>query len=171
MTKESRSRIMLRWGIAGGSALGSAAVIRIRGFSNGHRFRVLHSTGSSVESPAARDFWSAAGSPETAAVATHGQLTSCGLFGSTWVVTTLHSSGPAEIGTFDCKSDAACRDGWPSHDLKTFSWQFAPAGFMLEFQSKTGQLISYYDGDAIITFDVTTNAFQPPRCMPRDTCR
>jgi hypothetical protein len=103
--------------------------------------------------------WAGTNSTQARTVASHGQITSCFLVGKTWVVTTTHSSGPPEIGTLYCGTNATCLNGWATHQLTAFTWHIAPAGAMLRLLHLTGSSIQFYDGQNVISFNTQTRRF------------
>lgn len=91
----------------------------------------------------------------------HGALQSCFRVGRIWVVTTQHTSGPADIGTYVCPSgDETCMNGWNEHDLTAFTWHTAPAGQSLRLLSINTPTLEFYDGVGIIKFSLDRKQFE-----------
>lgn len=104
--------------------------------------------------------WSNPASPQATAVLAHGTITSCQLIGSTWIVTTQHSSGPGEVGALTCSQiDTQCLNGWPTHDLTDFSWSTAPAGSYLKSVQVQSGRITFTDGPGLVTFNIAESRF------------
>jgi len=130
--------------------------------SAGSVLDVLCSSGTCPLAATCGDWSSASGNLGSILVERYGEIRNCGLFFTSWVITTLGNAGNSGvIGVYRCDgSDASCLDGHKDHPLS--SWTFYsspfPGGITLLGGGDSNKLI-VSDGGHQLTFEIATGAF------------